>query len=84
MSADQEARDEDRQVRPQNQVALIAVCDILPTANENEDKELTQTNKLYPPPPMILVTTHLKVQPSAFLGLACIKKTGGNNTWLSV
>lgn len=57
VSAEREMKEEDRQVRPQNQVALIAVCDILPGAGKS-----TQTSKLYPPPPIILVTTHLKVR----------------------
>jgi len=48
---DGSAKDEDRQVRAQNQVALVAMFDFQEAALENKR----------PHPPVVIATTHLKV-----------------------
>eukprot|EP01035_Chromulina_nebulosa_P019583 gene19583-25486_t len=49
---EESTRDEDKQIRVQNQVALIAICELMIDALQSETDS--------PPPQLVIATTHLK------------------------
>jgi len=54
-------KDDDRQVRAQNQVALIAVCEFLGLDNEDRSSSSSSpASTTTSPPPLVISTTHLK------------------------